>query len=99
MMAENGTLEFIDAIGIHGFPEVFDEQRNGWDEKIQEVRDVLDHFKMKKEIWISEVGFSTWQHDEVKQYREFLNVLNRDVDRVYWYGLKDLDPALAHPGW
>lgn len=95
MMAENGTLEFIDAIGIHGFPEVFDEQWNGWDEKIQEVRDVLDHFKMKKEIWISEVGFSTWQHDEVKQYREFLNVLNTDADRVYWYGLKDLDPALA----
>src|SRR5690625_346087 len=53
---------------------------------------------MKKEIWISEVGFSTWQHDEVKQYREFLNVLNTDADRVYWYGLKDLDPALATTG-
>src|SRR5699024_10390568 len=98
MMAENGTLEYIDAIGIHGFPEVFDQQWNGWDEEIKELRKVLDHFHLDKEIWISEAGFSTWQHDEIKQYEEFKKVVKTDADRVYWYGLKDLDPALPTTG-
>lgn len=92
MMAEQGTLADIDAIGIHGFPYVFDQQWNGWEEKINSVRKVLDRFELDKELWISEVGFSTWQHDEVKQYEEFKNVLKTNVDRVYWYSLKDLAP-------
>lgn len=98
MMAANGTLEYIDAIGIHGFPEVFDQQWSGWNEEIRELRRVLNHFQLEKEIWISEAGFSTWQHDEVKQYEEFKKVLKADANRVYWYGLKDLDPALATTG-
>lgn len=98
MMAERGTLENIDAVGIHGFPDVFDQQWNGWEEKIKEIRKVLDSFELKKEIWISEAGFSTWQHDEVKQYEEFKKVLQTNVDRVYWYSLKDLDPSLPTVG-
>ena len=98
MMAERGALEFIDAIGLHGFPDVFDQQWNGWEEKLHEVRKVLDECRLKKELWISEVGFSTWQHDEVKQYEEFKKVLKTNVDRIYWYGLKDLDPALPTVG-
>ena len=98
LMAERGTLENIDAVGIHGFPDVFDQQWMGWGDKVKEVRKVLERFDLQKEVWISEVGFSTWQHDEVKQYEEFKNVLNADVDRIYWYSLKDLDPALATVG-
>ena len=98
LMAERGTLENIDAVGIHGFPDVFDQQWNGWEEKLIEVRRVLDNFGLQKEIWISEVGFSTWQHDEVKQYEEFKKVLQTDVERVYWYSLKDLDPSLPTVG-
>ncbi|WP_318345780.1 NAD-dependent epimerase/dehydratase family protein [Flagellimonas baculiformis] len=95
MMAEQGTLGNIDAIGIHGFPYVFDQQWDGWEINIKQVREVLRRFKLKKELWISEVGFSTWQHDEVKQYEEFKKVLRTKVDRVYWYSLYDL--ANQHP--
>ncbi|MDT0643915.1 GDP-mannose 4,6-dehydratase [Zunongwangia sp. F363] len=92
MMAERGTLENIDAVGIHGFPHVFDQQWSGWEENIRQVKKVLSRFDLEKELWISEVGFSTWQDDEVKQYEEFKNVLNTAADRVYWYSLNDLHP-------
>lgn len=98
MMVEQKVLDHIDAIGIHGFPHVFDQQWKGWDINIKSVREVLEKFGYKKEIWISEVGFSTWQDDEVKQYQEFKNVLNADADRIYWYSLKDLDPKNSTVG-
>lgn len=98
MMAEKGTLEHIDAIGMHGFPDVFDQQWSGWEEKNEEVRKVLHRFDLDKELWISEAGFSTWQHDEVKQFEEFKKVIATDVDRVYWYSLNDLNPELATVG-
>lgn len=92
MMAEYGTLENIDAIGIHGFPHVFDQQWTSWDDKITQVKKVLKRFDLEKELWISEAGFSTWQNDEVKQFEEFKNVLKTSADRVYWYSLNDLNP-------
>lgn len=98
MMAERDTLNNIDAIGLHGFPEVFDQQWNGWKEKIEGVKKVLKRFDLTKELWISEVGFSTWQNDEVKQYEEFKNVLNTEADRIYWYSLKDLATKNATVG-
>ncbi|PKD16215.1 NAD-dependent dehydratase [Salegentibacter salinarum] len=98
MIIEKGTLENIDAVGIHGFPHVFDQQWQGWETNIKEVKAVLSRFKLQKELWISEVGFSTWQNDQVKQYDEFVKVLNCDADRIYWYSLKDLDPKNATVG-
>ena len=98
MMAEKGTLENIDAVGIHGFPHVFDQQWDGWEEKIKQVRKVLKRFDMEKELWISEVGFSTWQYDEVKQYEEFKKVVSTTADRVYWYSLNDLNPKNSTVG-
>lgn len=98
LMAEKGTLEHIDAIGIHGFPHTFDQQWDGWEENIKRVKDVLKGFDIKKELWISEAGFSTWQLDEVKQYEEFKKLISVTADRVYWYSLKDLDPKNATVG-
>lgn len=98
MMAEQGVLENIDAVGIHGFPHVFDQQWKGWEININSVKEVLSRFGHDKEIWISEVGFSTWQNDEVKQYEEFKKVLKTDADRVYWYSLKDLDAEKSTVG-
>lgn len=92
MMIEQGAIENIDAIGIHGFPDVFDQQWKGWEVSINAVHEVLQRFDLKKEIWISEAGFSTWQNDEVKQFEEFKNVLKARADRIYWYSLNDLNP-------
>lgn len=93
-----GGMKDIDAVGIHGFPYVFDQQWEGWEVNINRIRKVLENNGLQKEIWISEAGFSTWQHDEVKQFEEFKNVLNTKTDRIYWYGLKDLDPKNATVG-
>lgn len=98
MMAGRGTLENIDAIGIHGFPDVFDQNWDCWDKEIKTLKNVLNEFGLEKEIWASEVGFSTWNFDEVKQYEEFKKVIQADLDRVYWYSLKNLDPKHSTVG-
>lgn len=97
-MAEKGALTCIDAIGVHGFPEVFDQQWDGWESNLAAVREVLNRNNLEKELWITEAGFSTWQHDEVKQVEEFKKAIATDADRVYWYGLRDLDPQYATVG-
>lgn len=94
-MADKNVLNYIDAVGIHGFPETFDQIWDGWEENLKAVREVLDRNNLDKEIWISEAGFSTWQDDEVKQWQEFKKVISASADRIYWYGLKDLDPQYA----
>lgn len=91
-MVERGVLQYIDAVGIHGFPETFDQIWHGWEENIKAVRDVLERNGLNKEIWISEVGFSTWQDDEVKQWEEFKKAISTSAERAYWYGLRDLSP-------
>jgi len=70
-MAERGVLQYIDAVGIHGFPQTFDQQWTSWDDKLIAVKEVLKRNDINCELWITEAGFSTWQYDEVKQYEEF----------------------------
>ncbi|MFT2008165.1 SDR family NAD(P)-dependent oxidoreductase [Pontibacter sp. 13R65] len=98
MMFELGVMEHIDAVGIHGFPDVFDQLWDGWDDNIAAVREVMNRYSSKAELWITEAGFSTWQHDEYKQLQEFKKVLQTDVDRVYWYSMRDLDLSLPTVG-
>ncbi len=98
MMANRGLLNYIDAVGIHGFPDVFDQQWTSWKDKINTIQNVLDKNHLNIEIWISEAGFSTWQHDEVKQWQEFKKVMQYHNGRVYWYGLTDLHPEHATVG-
>lgn len=93
-MAKRSVLDNVDAIGIHGFPGSFDSSFDGWDNYINRIQAVLDDNGISAEIWISEVGYSTWQHDEKQQALEFLRVIASKADRVYWYSLFDLDPSL-----
>jgi CDP-paratose 2-epimerase len=52
----------------------------------------LDANNFRGKIWLTETGFSTWQFDEVKQAKEFVEVLKiENVERVYWYSLFDLE--------
>ncbi|MBF9252814.1 SDR family NAD(P)-dependent oxidoreductase [Pontibacter sp. 172403-2] len=97
-MYERGVMQYIDAVGIHGFPDVFDQMWDGWEENIKAVREVMAQHNGTAELWITEAGFSTWQHDEYKQLQEFKAALQADVTRVYWYGLQDLDASLPTVG-
>ncbi|GFO57741.1 NAD-dependent dehydratase [Geomonas silvestris] len=94
-MFDLGVMEHIDVVGIHGFPDIFDYTWKGWHWNIDSVREVLTSHGSPCEIWVTEAGFSTWQHDERKQIEVFLDFLKAPADRVYWYGIDDLDPMLA----
>jgi CDP-paratose 2-epimerase len=94
-MFELGVMDYIDVVGIHGFPDIFDYTWKGWRRNIEMVRELLDERGSNCQIWVTEGGFSTWQHDEFKQARLFLEFLQAPAERVYWYGGDDLDPSLA----
>jgi CDP-paratose 2-epimerase len=91
LMGSKNVLDHIDVIGIHGFPDVFDPHWNDWDDCITQVNEVCDRCAGdKKEVWITETGYSTWKHDERKQVENFLQILHTRATRVYWYSLTDL---------
>ena len=91
LMFEKGVMENIDVVGIHGFPDVFDVQWEGWEENISRVQQVLDRYESKAKIWITEAGYSTTHFDELKQIEQFVKILEAPVERIYWYTLTDLD--------
>jgi len=92
---EMGVMPYIDVVGIHGFPDIFDYNWKGWPANIAQVQEVLREKGSGCAIWITEAGFSTWQHDEQQQLRVFLELLEVTVERAYWYGVDDLAPGLA----
>jgi CDP-paratose 2-epimerase len=93
-MFKKNLMPYIDVVGIHGFPDVFDYNWEGWNEEIEKVRRVLKQNDSDAELWITEAGFPTWQRNEKKQLEEFINAIEANAERVYWYGLRDLDPGL-----
>ena len=94
-MFELGVMEYIDVVGIHGFPDIFDYTWKGWKTNIDMIAGVLKDRGSRSEVWVTEAGFSTWQHDERKQIGVFLEFLEAPAAKIFWYGINDLDPALA----
>jgi CDP-paratose 2-epimerase len=96
MMAARGALADIDAVGIHGFPGTWDFRPRAWDEVIGEIRGCLQAQGLSPEVWLTEVGYSTWRHDEIEQVRQLREALDAPVERIYWYGMHDLQGHLEH---
>lgn len=94
LMGDRGVLDYIDVVGIHGFPGTWDFDWQDWPVQIAVVQSVLDQFNLSTRIWITEAGFSTWRHDEFAQVREFVAAIAAPVDRIYWYAAQDLAPTL-----
>ncbi len=97
-MGEEKVLEYIDVVGIHGFPDVFDNHWRSWEESIDSIRNALALHSSKAEIWITETGYSTWRYDERVQVEKFIRVLTTPVKRVYWYALNDVPSHLPATG-
>ena len=95
LMCDRGVLQYIDAVGIHGFPGTYEFWWDGWNAKIARVRNVLLQHGSKAEIWITETGYSTWRHDERAQIAAFVNAMSAPAERVYWHGAHDLEPGEA----
>src|SRR5690606_8559449 len=98
LMCERGVVQYIDAVGVHGFPARLHFNWQGWQPHVQQVRDVLAEHGLDPEIWITETGYSTWRHDEQRQLTAFVDAVRAPVSRVYWYSTYDLDPAAATNG-
>ena len=94
LMIARGLLQYIDVVGIHGFPGTRDTAWDGWGRCVEEVRTELHKFSLRPEIWITETGFSTWRHDDYGQVHSFVEAAEAPVQRVYWYSLYDLNPSL-----
>jgi CDP-paratose 2-epimerase len=95
-MCERGVLEHIDVVGVHGFPGTWEFDWVDWTENLRRVREVLDRHAIPADIWITEVGYSTWRHDDFTQLLHFKDTMEAPVDRVYWYSVRDLRPTQAH---
>jgi CDP-paratose 2-epimerase len=96
LMCRRGVLENIDIVGIHGFPATWEFDWTDWSDNLRQVRQVLDWHHSRADVWITEVGYSTWRHDDFTQLLQFKAVMEADVDRVYWYSARDLPEDQAH---
>jgi CDP-paratose 2-epimerase len=99
LMCDRGVIQYIDAVGIHGFPGTFEFWWDGWNAKIARVRKVLLQYRSKAEIWITETGYSTWRHDERGQIAAFIDVMRAPAERVYWHAAHDLDISQTQNGF
>ncbi len=96
MLCQRGTLECIDAVGLHGFPGTWEFSGESWPEKVEKINRVLGCYDLSPELWLTEVGYSTWRHDEIIQIRTLLEVLGAPLARIYWYSGFDLHPDENH---
>ena len=96
LVCRRGVTEYIDTVGVHGFPGTWTFKWTSWPATVAAVRDVLRSHDLDAEVWITEAGYSTWQHDQYRQVQEFAKVTEAPAERVYWYAAHDLHPDLSH---
>jgi CDP-paratose 2-epimerase len=99
LMGRRGVLKVVDALGLHGFPGTWDSVEGGvwpgWERLLTEVRETIAPFNPDLELWITEAGYATWRHDPFNQVRAFLDAVEADADRLYWYSLSDTPSDVA----
>ncbi len=87
-MREQGVLEAVDVVAVHGFPLDWNHWTiHEWPDKIREIRDVTE-----LPIWISEVGASTFGAEEIQEFglKRSAELLIGRAPRIHWYSLYDL---------
>lgn len=103
LMADYGVLDAVDAVAIHGFPDMWWPDRpnwdwyqrwQGWSEKVRSIAEPSG-----LPVWITETGLATWEMDAWSTGRYDLQTCRLEwaalapAERVYWYSLIDLHPA------
>ena len=91
-MKEQGGLDEVDAVAVHGFPLDWNHwQLDEWPARLDEIRAVTD-----LPVWVTEVGVSTFGAEEVQEFglrRTAELLLDKGIPRVHWYSLFDLPRA------
>ncbi len=86
-----GTLEHLDAVGVHGFPLDWNHWRiDEWPRKIREIEEICP-----LPVWVTEVGASSFGADEIQVFgiRRTSELLLGRVEPLFWYSLLDLPPT------
>jgi CDP-paratose 2-epimerase len=103
LMEYYGVLEYIDVVGIHGFPGMWwpgqpnwdwHDHWAGWDGKLAYIAEHAG----ERPVWVTETGLATWdlafgrvsKHE--LQVQMLQDAARAAADRMYWYSLIDLDP-------
>lgn len=90
-LQEQGGLDAIDAVAVHGFPLDWNHWRLAdWPAKIAEIQ-----ASTTKPVWVSEVGISTFGAEEVQEWglRRTVELIRGLAPRIHWYSLFDLPAA------
>jgi len=90
-MAQQGVLEHVDGIAVHGFPLDWNHWSiHEWPCKIGEIRQITN-----LPVWVSEVGVSSFGAEEVQEFglRRTAELLIGCAPRIHWYSLYDLPRA------
>lgn len=96
LLCRRGVMQYIDVVGVHGFPGTWEFDWQEWSDLLPKVQEVLIRHDLTADIWITETGYSTWRHDEYRQLCDFAKVASLPVSRFYWYSAYDLHPDLSH---
>jgi beta-xylosidase len=91
-MASQGVMDYVDAVGVHGFPLDWNHwQLAEWPARVREASQVSG-----KPVWVAEVGVSSFGAEEVQAFglERTLDLLrDSGAERVHWYSLFDLPPS------
>ncbi len=90
-MQQQGVLDHVDAIAVHGFPLDWNHwQLDDWPARLAEIQ-ALTHLP----VWISEVGVSTFGAEWVQEQGlvRTAALLHGLSPRIHWYSLLDLPRA------
>ena len=91
LMARHGLMEYVDAVGVHGFPLDWNHwQLEEWPDRIAEAAAVTG-----KPVWVTEVGASSFGAEQVQLFgmQRTLKLISGRAERVHWYSLFDLPPT------
>lgn len=92
LMHKRGVLNYIDAVGMHGFPGSTEFPWRGWEREVADTRAKLERLGSTTELWVTQTGFSTWQGEERAQVRALVDALDAPVERIYWQSAQDRSP-------
>ncbi len=92
LLCENGAVDFADAVGLQDDPAAPLSRLRGWPEVVREAKRILAEHYRNAQLWITGAGCSTDNYDEFAQCEVFTDLLNADVQRVYWSHLQDSRP-------
>jgi CDP-paratose 2-epimerase len=102
LMKSHGVLDYIDVIGIHGFPGMWWPGRPNWDwhdhwAGWEAKRDYIAAHAGGRPVWVTETGLATWDLAAGRigkydlQAKMLRDATAAPAERVYWYSLIDLD--------